>query len=800
MLWQDLVQAGRALLKHPGYLVTALLTLALGIGFTTATFSVVNAVLLRPLPFEEPDRLVRLIERFEPRFPRFSVSPGHYLFWRDHASAFDGIGAWAAQSVNLETGAGDPLRVRADRVSANLFAVLGVQPVVGRRFEPADEEGAVARVALLSYGTWQRRFGGDRTVIGQTVRMDREVVTIVGVMPESLKLPSRETEFWVPLVFSDAERRSYGSHFMGAIARLKPGVTMEAAAADMQTVSRRLVEVNPGSAGWDVLLFDLHDYAVEDVRQSLLVLFGAVALVLLIACANVANLLLARGAARRKELAIRASIGATRWRLLRQLVVEQLSLGIVSAVAGVLLAGWLLRLLLALVPDALPAHASVGLDQAVMGFALVLALVTPLMFGLLPAVHASRADLRALMSAGGRQGSAAPARRMRTVLVVAEIALAMTLLIGTGLLLRSFAKLTDQSPGFEPGGAIVAGVSLPVEKYPEGEPRERFLDDFLGRVRVLPQVSAAGIAMPFHMVNDFNSGYEVEGQPVPAEGPPLTLFYAVSDGFFDAMGIPLLRGRYLTSDDRRGGHRVIVISQALAEQSFPGENPLGRRIRVGQGNNDWREIVGVVGNVKQTGLDEKPRAQVYESYLQHPYFSGFSLVVRSNAGDPTAVVPPVRQILRALDSELPLARVRTLEELVETTVRPQRFSTTLIGAFGAAALLLAAVGVYGVIAYTVGLRRQEFAIRVAHGARPADIARLVLGGAAGMALAGIAIGAAGAWLLRGLLQALLFEVSAADAGTYAGMAAMLATVALAASAIPALRATRVDPIAALRGE
>jgi predicted permease len=435
-----------------------------------------------------------------------------------------------------------------------------------------------------------------------------------------------------------------------------------------------------------------------------------------------------------------------------------------------------------------------------MGFALLLAVVTPLLFGLLPAVHASRADLRALMSAGGRQGSAAPARRMRTLLVVAEIALAMTLLIGSGLLLRSFARLTDQSPGFEPGGAIVAGVSLPADKYPEGEPRERFFDDFLSRVRELPQVSAAGIAMPFHMVNDFNSGYEVEGQPVSPEGPPLTLFYAVSEGFFDAMGIPLLRGRYLTSDDRRGGHRVIVISQALAEQSFPGENPLGRRIRVGQGNNDWREIVGVVGNVKQTGLDEKPRAQVYESYLQHPYFSAFSIVVRSAGGEPTAVVPPIRQILRALDSELPLARVRTLEELVETTVRPQRFSTTLIGAFGAAALLLAAVGVYGVIAYTVGLRRQEFAIRVAHGARPADIARLVLGNAAGMALAGIAIGAAAAWLLRGLLQALLFEVSAADAGTYAGMAAVLATVALAASAIPALRATRVDPITALRGE
>lgn len=797
-LGHDLRHAVRALLQQPAYLATALLTLALGIGFTTATFSVIDAVLLRPLPYKEPDRLVRLIERSLPRFPSFSVSPGHYLFWREHATAFEGIGAWAAQSVNLETGGADPDRVRADRVSANLFTLLGVQPVVGRGFEANDEQGERARVALVSYGAWQRRFGGDPAVVGQTVLMDRHPVTIVGVMPEFLKVPSRQTEFWVPIVFTDAERRSFGSHFMGAVARLKPGMTREAAAADMQAVSRRLIEFNPGSAGWEVLLFDLHDYTVEDVRTSLLILFGAVALVLLIACANVANLLLARGAARQKELAIRASIGATRGRLLRQLVVEQLALALVSAAAGLLLAGWLLRLLLALVPDALPPHADVSLDRSVLAFALLLALVTPLLFGLLPALYASRPALRSLMSAGGRQGSAAPARRTRTALVVAEIALAMMLLVGTGLLLRSFAKLTGQSPGFDPGGAVVAGVSLPPDKYPEGEPRERFFGDFLARVRALPDVQAAGIAMPLHLVDDFNSGYEVDGVPVPAGGRPLTLFYAVSEGFFDAMGIPLVRGRYITGGDRRGGHRVIVISQALADEAFPGQDPIGRRVRVGQGNDDWREIVGIVGNVKQTGLDEKPRAQVYESYLQHPYFSALSLVVRSRSSEPMTVVPAVRDILRGMDRELPLARVRTLEELVESTVRPQRFSTALIGAFGAAALLLAAVGVYGVIAYTVGLRRQEFAIRVAHGARPLDIARLVLGGAAVMTAAGIAIGIGAAWLLRGVIEALLFDVSAGDTRTYAGMAAVLAAVALAASALPALRATRVDPVEGLR--
>lgn len=799
-LTQDLKHAVRGLLKHPGYLATALLTLALGIGFSTATFTVINAVLLRPLPYEEPDRLVRFVERSLPQFPRFSVSPGHYLFWREQATAFDGIAAWAAQNVNLQTGSGDPLRIRADRVTANLFPLLGVRPVAGRLFGAADEQGAQPSVAILSHGLWQRRFGGDPSVVGQTVRLDGQPMTIIGIMPDRLTVPSRNTEMWVPFVFTAAERKNHGSHFLGAIGRLKPGVTREAAVADMQLVSQRLASVNAGSKGWDVLLFDLHDYAVEDVRLSLLVLSGAVSLVLLIACTNVANLLLARGAARHRELAIRSSIGATRGRLLRQLLVESAALAAASAVAGVLLAAWILRVLLAMMPAALPAHADVSLDRTVILFALLLAIGTPFLFGLLPAVQASRPDLRSLMSAGGRQGGGVPARRARTVLVVGEMAVAMTLLVGAGLLIRSFANLVLESPGFNPERALLAGVSPAAEKYPEGEARERFFGEFLERVNGLPEVEAAGLSMPMPLVSDYNSGLEIEGVPTPSEGRPLTLFYAVSPGFFDAMQIPLVKGRYIDAGDRRGGHRVIVISQALADQHFGGSDPIGRRIRVGQGNNDWREIVGIVGNVKQTGLDEKPRAQVYESYLQHPYFSAFSLVVRTRSNEPTSVVPQLRGILRSMDPELPLARVRTLEELVAGTVRAQRFSTTLIGAFGASALLLAAVGLYGVIAYTVGLRRQEFAIRIAHGARRADILRLVLRGAAGMSLAGIAIGSIGAWQLRGALETMLFNVSGADAATYVVVAVVLGGTALTASAVPALRATRVDPLEALRGE
>ena len=456
--------------------------------------------------------------------------------------------------------------------------------------------------------------------------------------------------------------------------------------------------------------------------------------------------------------------------------------------------------MLTMLPDALPPYVEVGLNGDVLAFALALAVTTPLLFGLLPALQASRPDLRALMSAGGRSGSATPARRTRTSLVVAEVALAMTVLVGAGLLIRSFAALTSQSPGFEPERAMLAGVSLPVDKYPDGEPRQQFTDAFLTRVRELPEVAAAGISMPMVMVNDFNSVYEIEGAPAPPGGNPVTLFYAVSAGFFDAMQIPLVRGRYITAEDRAGARRVAVINQLLADRHFPGLDPIGRRLRVGQGPDAdaWREIVGVVGDTKHTSLIDEPRPQVYEPFTQHPYFPSFSLVVRTSGAEPTAVVPQIRSILRTMDPELPLARVRTLEEVVDTTVRPQRFSTTLIGTFGAAALLLSAVGLYGVIAYTVGLRRQEFAIRIAHGASGRDILRLVLSGAVTMACAGVALGLAAAWLLRGMLESLLFNVSAADPVTYVTVAIVLMVTTVVASAVPALRATRVDPIAALR--
>ena len=801
MISQDLRQAARAMLKHPGYLATALLTLALGIGFSTATFSVVNAVLLRPLPYRNPSELLTLRERRLPQFPEFSVSPGHYLAWREHTTLFQGVGAWQVQLRNLDTGSSEPERVRVDRVSANLFALLGVAPIAGRAFTEADDVEGAPAVVLISHGAWQRRLGG-ADVVGQIVRMDREPVTIVGVMPADFVFPAAETEMWRPFAMTAAERRTDGSHYMSAVARMKPGITLEQARADLAAANARLVQAKPdgNNIGWEVLTFSMHEYSVRNVKLALWVLLGAVSFVLLIACVNVANLLLARGASRQKELAIRAAIGASRGRLIRQLLVEQLATALVSAIAGVLVAAWLLRALLALIPNALPRQADVQLDTTVLAFALGLAVITPLIFGLFPALQASRPDLRDLLATGGRYGTSAPARRVRRGLVVAEIALAMILLVGAGLLIRSFANLSDVSPGFAPDRAVVVGVNLPGDRYQVGEPRERFFDELVVRVRGLPQVSAVGFSQSIPMVNDFVSGYEIEGRPSPDGNNPTTNFYAVSPGYFEAMRIPLRRGRLIAADDRRGTTRVVVINQTLADRSFVGEDPIGRRIKIGQGDSEWREIIGVVGDVKQYGLGERSSAQVYEPYPQHPYFAGYSIVIRTSIEDPTSIVGDVRSVVRSLDAEVPLARVRTLDDIVSSSIRPQRFSATLIVLFSVAALLLAAIGVYGVMAYTVGSRTQEFAIRIAHGASRADILKLVLGGAASMAGLGVVGGLVAAWFLRRVIENLLFGVSPADSATYVTVAAVLTAVALAASAIPALRATRVDPMVALRGE
>ncbi|HEX5476007.1 MAG TPA: ABC transporter permease [Vicinamibacterales bacterium] len=800
---QDLRHGLRALAGHPGYLASALLTLALGIGFNTATFSVIDAVLLRPLPYAAPSQLVMLRERKLPQFPEFSVAPGNFLTWRAQTTAdFAGMAPFEFNSRGVAIGRGDPERIEVDAVGANLFHLLGAAPVLGRAFTGAEEQEGAAPVVILSHGTWQRRFGSAADVVGRVIRIDTVPTTIVGVMPDGLAFPGPHVEMWVPLVFTAEARQRFGSHYISAIARLRPGVPLDRARADLGVVARRLAAAHPGDdRGWEVLAIPLQTYEIRDVRTSLLVLLGAVAFVLLIACVNVASLLLARGAGRRRELAVRSALGATRPRLIRQLLVENFALSFLGAALGLLTAAWLLRLLLLVVPGALPRQADIGLDRDVLLFTLGLACVTPLLFGLLPALQASRLDLRDLLAMGGRQGSAAPARRMRFLLVAAEVALAMMLLVGAGLLIRSFAALEEESPGFAADHAVEVRVNLPERKYHEPAAMQQFFRTLVDRVSVLPTVTAAGLTQSMPLVSDMVDSFEIEGAPpLSPTDRPTANFYAVSSGYFSAMGIPLIRGRAIAPTDRLDAPRVTVINQTLANRYFSGRNPIGQRIRVSQGADAWRQIVGVVGDVKQYGLDARSSAQIYESYQQHPYFSGFALVVRTTAPDPGAIVPRLRSTVHDLDRDVPLSGVRTLDDVVAAAIRPQRFSAILIGLFAVSALLLAAVGLYGVMAYTVGQRAQEFAIRIAHGATRRDILRLVLSSAAWVSLTGVAAGLAGALLLRHVLAGLLFGVGAADPLTYAGVGVLLTAVAAVASAVPAIRATRVDPIVALRGD
>jgi putative ABC transport system permease protein len=802
-LWVDLRHAVRALGTRPAYTITALLTLTIGIGFNTAIFTVVHAVLLQPLPYADADRLVLLRERRLPQFPEFSVSVGNFLTWQAQSRAFEGMAAHALTAGNLEAPDGEVQRVRADRVTSSLFDVLGVRPALGAPFSAEHDRAGGPRAIILSHGLWQRRFGGAAGVIGQTLRFNSLPYTIAGVMPAGFAYPSADTEVWLPMALSAQEVQDHGSHYLGAVARLRPGVTLEQARTDLQSIAKRLSETRPGSNnGWEALAFPMHEYLVQKVKRALLVLLGAVGLVLLIACVNVANLLLARGTSRRRELAIRAAVGAGRGQLIRQLLTESLVLSMGGAFAGLLLAAWLLRFLLALIPGTLPREADIALDRTVLLFTLGLAVVTPLLFGLLPALFASRADLRELLAAGGRQGGATTGARTRTVLVVAEIALALVLLVGAGLLMRSFAKVQGVDPGFDPSRALLAGLTLPAADYPDPAQRTRFFLDVAARLASLPHVAAAGVTQSVPLVNDFVASYDIEGRPAPSPTErPTTNFYAVSPGYFAAMGIEVRRGRAFGEQDRAGATRVAIINETLARRAFGGEDPIGRRIQIAQGPNsrDFREIVGVVEDATQYGVTLDTPAQIYEPLAQHQYFGSVTLVVRTHGEDPLAVAPDVRAILREMDSRQALARVRTLEEVLAVSMMQQRFSAILFAVFSGAALLLAAIGLYGVLAYVVGQRTQELAIRVAHGATRRDIMRLVLGDGLRMSIAGVGVGLLGALLMGGLLEGLLHGVSPFDPWTFATVALLLATVSLLACALPALRATRVDPLEALRG-
>ncbi len=801
---QDIRYGCRALLRNPGFTAVAVLALALGIGANSAIFSVVNAVLLRPLPYEEPGALVWFNEIQPPDCQTCPFSAPDFLDFQAQNQSFEQMAGVRQFSFNL-TGQGPAELVRGAVVSVNFLSFLRLHPVLGRDFLPEEGQAGAARVALVSYGAWQRRFGGDPQVLGRKLTLNNEIATIIGVLPRGFSF-SRNTELWlnphnrVPEVFPNYAGdilTQRGMHYLPVLGRLKPGVSLVQAQADIHTIVSRLQEQFKHKHG--VHLVSLHERSTGQVRTTLLVLLAAVAFVLLIACANVANLLLARATVREREMAIRAALGAGRWRIARQMLTENIILALLGGGVGLLLAYAGVDLLVASNPQDLPRLSEIRVDGAVLAFTLGASLLTGLLFGLVPALQASLPHLGEVLKEGGRSGSGSARRHwLRSGLVVSEVALSLMLLVGAGLLMRSFSRLLDVNPGFDPRNLTTLWISFSGEKYKHGAVTDRFLEQFLPRLQAMPGVTGVAVCNDLPLEGqDTNGNPTIEGHPPARPGEePLVGQHVINPDYFRTMGIPLLKGRALTERDRTGSTQVAVINQAMAEKFWPGENPLGKRFSLF--SDGFTEVVGVVGNVKHNGLSAVTSLDAYAPIAQVSW-GVLSFTVRS-AGDPTALVAAVRREVQALDPELPVHDVRPMSQVMAETVASRRLTVSLIGLFAAIALTLAAVGIYGVMSYAVTQRTHEIGIRMALGAQRADVLRLVLGHGMSVASIGVVLGLAGSFWLTRLISSLLFSVSATDPLTFSGVAAFLVLVALAACYIPSRRAMRVDPMVALRYE
>ncbi|PYS82145.1 MAG: ABC transporter permease [Acidobacteria bacterium] len=809
-LWQDIRFGFRMLLKKPGFTAVAILALALGVGANTAIFSVVNGVLLRPLPFKEPDRLVRLGE-WSRQVPGMSISYPNFLDWREQNHVFEGLAATQFDNYNL-TGSDEPERLQGRNVSWNFFDVLGVRPALGRTFRAEEDHAGAPRVCVISHALWQRRFGSDQKITGKTVTLNGASYTVVGVLPAGYRYGT-PTDVFVPLGLKEADEvvRMRDNHpGIYAVARLKDGVTFEQAEAEMKSIAERLAVAYPKeNAGNSVTLTPLREYFVGDIRMSLFVLLGAVGFVLLIACANVANLLLARAASRSREIAVRTALGASRFRIVRQLLTESVILGIVSGAVGLLLALWGVDVLRRASLDIIPTTADISLDRTVLFFTLGVSLLTGVAFGLAPALQASKPELNEALKEGGRSGAEGSARnRVRSLLVVAEVALSLMLLVGAGLLVRSFMRLRQTDTGFRPDNLLTMELSYSVGKD-EGQKAVNFFRAVEERVRALPGVEAVAVSNGVPMIGASETSFQIEGRPPAAPGKrPMSVVYYPTHDFLNAMGIRLVRGRFFDEHDTQNAPLVAVIDEEFAREYFPGEDPVGKYFA---GNKEMdiphAEIVGVVAHVKNYGLDTPGpvQAEFYSSRDQVPdrfqplLADRVSLVVRTSS-DPAAMATAVRRAVQEVDPNQPVYNVNTMEQVLSDSVASQRLSMLLLSIFAAVAMTLAAVGIYGVMSYAVAQRTHEFGIRMALGAQGGDVLRMVVRQGMLLTLVGVGAGLLGALALTRVISSLLYGVSATDPLTFAGVPLVLVAVALAACLVPARRATKVDPMVALRYE
>ncbi|HLF82557.1 MAG TPA: ABC transporter permease [Blastocatellia bacterium] len=815
---QDIRYGVRSLIKTPGFTAVAVILLALGIGANTAIFTVVNAVLLRPLPYPDSDHLVMLWEtnpRFQIGVDTLPVTHGNFMDWREQNSVFEHVSALGAGRWNL-TGAGEPDRISGASVSSNFFRLMGLEPKLGRAFRDDEERPGAGKVVVISHSLWQGRFGGEPGVIGKTMTLDGESYTVIGVAPEGFQFPranelpyfvgvATKTDLWRPMILGDDfVNKTRANHQLSVMAKLKPGVTRERAQSEMTAIAERLEQSYPDSnQGIGVKVVPLNEQVVGNVRPALWVLMGAVALVLLIACANAANLLLARSSARQKEIAIRTALGASRGRIVRQLLTEALLLSMTSAVVGTLLSLWGIKAMLSLSRETLPRAYEISVDGRVLGFTVVIALLTSVIFGLTPALQASKINLTDSLKEGSRGLSGGQRlNHVRSVLVISEVALSLVLLIGAGLMIKSLASLLKVDPGFKPDNTLTMQIALLGSKYPSANQQIAFFQDVTHRVETLPGVQSVGLISSAPLSGGvYAGGFSIEGRVATSEADDFVADRRmISPEYFNALGIPLLKGRGFTDRDDQTSTGVVVVSESWARRYLPSEDPIGKRIKLGGRNSTrpWLSIVGIAGDVRDTALESDARPCVYIPYPQFPS-SAMTLVVRA-AFDPKLLISGIRDEVWAVDQDQPVTDVKTMDQYVAASVLPRRFNAMLLAVFASLALVLASVGIYGVMAYSVTQRTHEIGIRVALGAQSSHVIRLIVGRGMALVLTGIAIGIAGALALTRVMTSLLYGVSATDPLTFAGLSVMLAAVALLASYIPARRATKVDPMIALRCE